>query len=87
MTGPFSVSLPARGIASASFSLDGHRLLTLRAKQARHGRFSVRIDPRRLSFGVHRLTVAIALTGCPNVSRSAVFVHPRSQIRAVHFTG
>ena len=46
---PFSVRIPSFGIKEITFYLDGHKLKTLKASQAKHGEFSLTINPSKLS--------------------------------------
>ena len=86
---PFTIHLPALGIKQVTFYLDGRKLKTLSASQAKHGVFSVTLDPRKLSYGAHKLSVktVMADSACAPVARAAVFVHPRASRVSPKFTG
>jgi hypothetical protein len=85
----FSVRVPALGIKKITFYLDGHKLKTLSSAQASGGRFKVEIDPGKLAFGAHRVSVKTVMTenACAAIARSAVFVHPRPPAAKPKFTG
>jgi hypothetical protein len=55
----FSASIVGSQIAQVSFSLDGKRIRTLRSPTAGN-RWSVRIVPRTLKTGVHRVTAGVS---------------------------
>src|ERR1700733_1537732 len=59
-----SAHVAAHGVKSVTFYLDGRKLVTL--TKPSHRRFSVSIDARRLSFGVHRLQAKVRMRnpGC-----------------------
>ncbi len=86
---PFTVHISALGIKQISFYLDGHKLKTLTASQAQKGQFNVRIDPAKLHYGAHKVTVTTVMSEsvCPAIARSAVFVHPRPAVVKPKFTG
>ena len=48
-------------MSSVTFYLDGHKLKVMTAKDARNGRFTIVINPARLSSGKHRLLARFAL--------------------------
>jgi hypothetical protein len=76
---PFTVRVAGIGeVKLVSFYLDGRKLKALRQAQLKNGRFSVRIDPRKLRYGAHRvlITMAAAQAGCPGSRLSSVFVDP-----------
>ena len=60
-TGPFRVWVTGRQIVSVTYYLDGRRIKTVRARDGRT-RFSVRIDPRRQSRRVHRISARVRFT-------------------------
>ncbi len=86
---PFTVAISALGIKQITFYLDGHKLKTLTAAQAQKGQFNVRIDPAKLHYGAHKVTVTTVMSEsvCPAIARSAVFVHPRPAVVKPKFTG
>jgi hypothetical protein len=80
---PFTARIKSLGIKQITFYIDGHKLKTMKASQARHGFFLIKIDPRTLSYGAHRLSVKTVMksAACGRIARSAVFVHQRSSKR------
>ena len=56
--GPFNVTVTGTAIGSVTFYLDGRRIRTIRARPGQT-RFVVRIDPRRQSTRVHRITARV----------------------------
>jgi hypothetical protein len=85
----FKVSIRALGIEEITFYLDGRKLKTLKSAQAKHGRFTIKINPRRLRHGAHRVSIRTVTTdpNCPPIKRSAVFVKPRRPVVKLWFTG
>ncbi len=89
----FHVSIRAAGVRSVSFYLDGHKLGTLRARNARKGRLTLRIDPSRLSVGAHRLTAKItmapvaAAAKATHATRTSTVLRCRSAVLTPRFTG
>jgi hypothetical protein len=86
---PFTVYVKSLGIKTATFYVDGRKVETLTSSQAKKGRFSVRIDPRKLGYGVHRVSVKTVMAdpACASIARSGVFVRPRSPVVPPKFTG
>jgi hypothetical protein len=87
--GPFTVRISALGIQQVTFYLDKHKLKTLTKAQAKNGQFTIKIDPRKLSFGAHTVSVKTIMSdaNCANVARAGVFVHPRPPVIKPKFTG
>ncbi len=85
----FAVRIPALGIKEITFYLDRRKVKTLKASQASNGEFKINIDPGKLSYGGHRVSVKTVMTDntCPAIARSAVFVHPRRALVKPRFTG
>lgn len=85
----FAVSVPSANIASITFYLDRKVLKKLGAGSAKHGRFTVEINPAKLSYGAHKVSIKAAIANpiCPRVARASVFVHPRSARVPPKFTG
>jgi hypothetical protein len=83
----FTVQTGSIGIKQITFYLDGRKLKTL--TQAERGRFTVRINPLKLSFGAHKLLVKTLMSNpnCKAPARASVFVRPSSQRAAPKFTG
>jgi hypothetical protein len=92
-TGPkrrvFTVEVSAAGIDHITFYLDGRKLKKLTQSQAKAGKFEIKIDPRKLAHGAHKLKMKAVGTDpkCGSIARSSTFVRPVSQVRAVKFTG
>jgi uncharacterized repeat protein (TIGR01451 family) len=92
-TGPkrvkFTVHIGSLGIKKITFYLDGRKLKTLNASQAKNGVFSLTINPRKLSYGAHRVSVKTVMSSsaCANIARSAVFVHAHAGAVSPEFTG
>jgi hypothetical protein len=92
--GPFHASVKAAGVATVAFTLDGRKLETLSARNARGGLLSVLIDPRRLRIGPHRIGARITMTGKASATsgpakanRSLTVVRCSSAVITPHFTG
>ncbi len=77
---PFKVRLNAGTVKLIIVYLDGRKLKTLKPAQARGGKFTILIDPRRLSYGAHRLLIKARAKdpNCASIARSGVFVHPQT---------
>ena len=71
--GVFTVRVSSAGIKQITFYLDGHKLRTLKQSQAKSGRFTTKVDPRKLSPGAHRLSVRESAP-TPSVARSHALV-------------
>ncbi len=87
--GPFTVHISSLGIKQITFYLDGHKLKTLAAGQAKKGQFSVRIDAAKLHYGAHRVSVTTVMSDslCAAIARAGVFVHARPAAVTPKFTG
>ncbi len=85
----FAVRIPALGIKEITFYLDGRKVKTLKASQASNGEFKVNINPGKLSYGAHRVSVKTVMTdnACAAIARSAVFVHTKRALVKPRFTG
>lgn len=89
----FRVSIKAAGVRSVTFYIDGHKLRTLSAKNARKGRLSIQIDPSQLSVGAHRVTAKITMTPAARTAkttratRAATVLRCRSAVLTPRFTG
>jgi hypothetical protein len=86
---PFTISVGAVGIGHITVYLDGRKLKTLTHSQSRFQRFSVRIDPRKLSLGAHKIVIRLYPKSalCGKIATAALFVHPESPYKAPRFTG
>jgi hypothetical protein len=85
---PFDVTVTGRQIQSVTFSVDGKRIRTVRAKKGRK-KFKVRINPRGQSRRVHRVTARITFKRSSN-TRSTVrrlTYRTTTVTRAPRFTG
>ncbi len=89
----FKASVKSTGVKSVGFYMDKHKLKTMTAHSARHGRISITIDPTKLSVGAHRLlakiTMAPAAAGAKarQATRSMNVVRCSSAVLTPHFTG
>lgn len=87
---PFTARVSGRSMRQVSFSVDGHRL---RGVRRRGIHFSVRIQPRRLRAGRHRLAARVAFataSGTPPRTlhrRFAVCARPSVRRTQPRFTG
>jgi hypothetical protein len=84
---PFVASVGSFGVRQVTFYLDGRKIATV--KKAKHGKFSVRINPQHLKVGAHHVKAVIKFSdvNCAGLSRAGVFVHPRPPIVVPNFTG
>lgn len=75
----FTVRISSLGIKEITFYLDGRKLKKLIAAQAKHGEFAVKVDPRKLRHGSHKITTRAVMSdaACPNFARTAVFVRAK----------
>lgn len=82
-----SVSVAAHDVKSVTFYLDGRRLVTLTKPSRR--RFSVSIDARRLSFGVHRLRAKVTMRdpNCASAEAAGTFIHVKPPSLPPKFAG
>jgi hypothetical protein len=85
----FHARVSGTKVARVVFVLDGHRIKTLTRKNFR-GTFAVRIDPRRLKIGVHRLVVTVTFqrgSGTKAKTFRLAFQRCPRALRAPRFTG
>jgi hypothetical protein len=77
------------GIKQLTFYLDGRKLKTLKQSQARGRAFNLKIDARKLAYGVHRVAFKAMMTNsnCAENASSQVFVRPFAARVAPRFTG
>ncbi len=82
-----SAYVVGRGVKTVTFFLDGHELVTV--TKPSHHRFSVTIDARRLSFGVHRLTTRVTMRrpGCASAEVAGTFIHVKPSSLPPQFAG
>jgi hypothetical protein len=86
---PFTLSISSAGIKQIMFYLDGREIKVLKQSQAKGGKFTLKIDPRKLSYGPHKLTVKTFMSNrsCARIARKGVFVRPHSERVEPKFTG
>ena len=86
VTKSLSAYVAAPGVESVTFYLDGRKLKTL--TKPTDQRFSIAIDARTLSYGVHRLRVAVTMdrSSCANAA-TGTFIHVKSESLTPTFTG
>jgi len=83
------VSVTGRAIQSVTFYVDGRRRGSVRARPGRT-KFKLRIDPRRQSRRVHRVTARVTFTTASRTARTTRHVTYRRPLltpRAPRFTG
>jgi hypothetical protein len=87
--GTFTVQVTANGVKQITFYLDGRKLKTLGQSQARKGKFSVKINARKLSYGAHRISFKTSMISkaCAQSASSRVFVRPAATRVSPRFTG
>jgi hypothetical protein len=75
------------GVKSVTFYLDARKLVTL--TKPSHQRFTVTVDARRLSYGVHRLSARVTMRNadCVRAAAAGAFVKVRTPVIRPHFTG
>ncbi len=85
----FTVRISSLGIKEITFFLDGKKLKKLTSSQAKNGQFEVKINPNKLPFGAHKVSVKTIMTDptCANIARAGVFVHPKPATVTPKFTG
>ena len=86
---PFTVRVSSRGVKRITFYIDGHRVRTLQRSQAKGGQFSIKINPRRLSYGPHRVSFRTVMLNptCATAASARTFVRPFAARVAPRFTG
>jgi hypothetical protein len=89
VSGPFRARVTGRQIAQVTFFVDAKRRRTVKATGGRTV-FSLRVNPRGQSFGVHRITVKVSFTADSGANaRTLRLVYQRCSKAAVRprFTG
>ncbi|MBA3328636.1 MAG: DUF3494 domain-containing protein [Solirubrobacterales bacterium] len=89
VSGPFTVSVTGRKIKRVVFYIDGRRVGTVHAKRGRT-KFKLKIDPRRQSRRVHRVTVRVTFTPSSRTgqtTRRLTYWRPVLGPRPPRFTG
>jgi hypothetical protein len=82
----FSARVRGAGIAKVVFRVDGRVVRTVR----KNGQFVARVNPQRLSIGVHRLVASITFTALSHAkprTLRASFQHCTKRLMAPRFTG
>ena len=99
LTGPegcvrksFHVSIRSAGVQSVTFYMDGHKLKTLTAKNARKGLLTIEINPATLKVGAHKLVARITMkhsasTKATVASRKVTILRCHSAVVTPKFTG
>lgn len=82
-----SAHVAARGVKRVTFYLDGRKLVML--TKPSHRRFSVSIDARKLSFGVHRLKAKVTMRdpSCANAEANGIFIRVKPPSLPPKFAG
>jgi uncharacterized repeat protein (TIGR01451 family) len=85
----FTVQISSPGIKQITFYLDGRKLKTLKQSQSKDGKFTITINPSKLSIGPHKVSVKTLMnnSNCEPIARTSVFVHPHSRRVSPSFTG
>lgn len=89
VSGPFAVTVTGREIKSVVFYVDGRRITTVSARPGRK-KFKLRIDPRRQSHRVHRVTARVTFTarsGSTGTRLRLTYRRPPAVARPPRFTG
>lgn len=88
-SGSFTVQVPSKGIKQITFYIDGRKLKTLKQSQAKNGKFTIKINTSKLSYGPHKVSIKAVTTNsdCAPLARSSQFVHTASSRKAPKFTG
>jgi hypothetical protein len=87
--GTFTLQVRSAGIKRITFYLDGRKLRTLTPSQAKAGKFTIKVDPGKLSYGAHKVAIKTLMSdrNCASSARSGVFVHAHTQRVVPKFTG
>jgi hypothetical protein len=85
----FAVQIRSAGIKQITFYLDGRKLKILKGSQAKGGKFTIEINPAKLSYGAHKVSAKTIMidSKCKPLARSSVFVRPHSARVTPKFTG
>ncbi|HTZ62728.1 MAG TPA: hypothetical protein VMB51_01335 [Solirubrobacteraceae bacterium] len=88
-SGSFTVSVPSQGIKQITFYLDNHKIKTMKQSQAKHGKFTIKVNTSKLHYGPHRVSFKAipSNSDCVPLARSSQFVHTASSRKAPKFTG
>jgi hypothetical protein len=87
--GTFTLQVSSAGIKRITFYLDGRKLRTLTPSQAKAGKFTIKIDSGKLSYGAHKVAIKTLMSdaNCAFSARSGVFVRAHTQRVVPKFTG
>jgi hypothetical protein len=87
-TGTFTVWVRSEGVAHITFYLDGRRVRSFSHSQARRGKFTIKLNARKLSYGVHHVSFRVLMldSNCAATAASRSFVRPRPNL-GFRFTG
>jgi hypothetical protein len=79
--------VPARGVKSVTFYLDRRKLVTV--TKPLHQRFSLVLDARKFSFGVHRLTAKVTMSSasCATAAVAGTFIRVKPVSLSPKFAG
>jgi hypothetical protein len=89
----FVLSVKSKNVRKVTFYLDNHRLKSLTAKSARHGKLSIRVNTSRLKVGRHRVKARIVMAPTAAraktvvAARTITFVRCAAATLSPHFTG
>jgi hypothetical protein len=86
-TKPFTVRITANGIKEITFYLGHKKLKTLKSSQAKHGEFTIKINPAKLSIGHQKVSIRAVLSCGGEIARNSSFVHTKSSKVLPPFTG
>jgi hypothetical protein len=86
--GPFMVTVRSTGIRQITFYLDGRKQQTMKNSQAKGGSFRLKLDARKLRFGVHRVSFKTLMqnNACAQTAATRPFVRPKALVLP-RFTG
>jgi hypothetical protein len=86
-TKPFTVRIAAKGLKQITFYLGHKKLKTLKSSQAKHGEFTIKINPTKLSIGHQKVSIKAVLTCGGEIARNSSFVHTKGPRVKPPFTG
>ena len=80
-TKPFKVSVASLGIKKITFYIDGKKYTVLKKAKAKHGKFTITIDPAKYGYGMHKVTIKTAMTDpdCDPATGKGGFVRPKEE--------
>jgi hypothetical protein len=77
----FHASVKSAHVASITFYMDGHKLRTLTARNARKGLLSIAIDPTGMHVGPHKLMARITMVKASPTSKALKGTRKRTVLR------